>query len=103
MKSHRDAAEMKELPGEVTPYRRTPEFSETSVPKGLLTSHTTKSGTWGKIVVLEGALKYRILEPDLEEIYLDPDCHEIVEPTVKHEAQSLGRVTFYLQFYREDD
>ena len=57
---------MKELPSEVNSYKRTPEFTNETVPKGLLRSHSTKKGTWGKIVVLEGTLRYRILEPVVE-------------------------------------
>ena len=67
---------MKVLPCDLVEFRRTPEFSELSVPSALLGSHSTKEGTWGKIVVLEGKLIYRILEPDAEELELDPwlDC-----------------------------
>ncbi|HIF93393.1 MAG TPA: DUF1971 domain-containing protein [Myxococcales bacterium] len=36
-------------------------------------SHTTKRGVWGRIHVLEGSLRYRILEPTIEEIILRPE------------------------------
>lgn len=39
---------MKDLPVNVSPYKRTPEFTEESVPTGLLNDHTTKDGVWGK-------------------------------------------------------
>ena len=94
---------MKVLPDDLTPYRRTPEFTESSVPRGLLESHSTKAGVWGEIVVLEGILGYRILEPELEEHRLDPAHHGVVGPTIKHEARPQGSVTFYVQFYRRAD
>lgn len=91
---------MKKLPHDVTPYKRTPEFTERSVPKALLESHRTKRGTWGRIVVLEGTLIYRIMEPKLEEVRLDPDHPGVIEPAIEHEIEPGADVKFYLQFYR---
>ena len=54
--------EMPTLPGDLEVYKQTKEFDETSVPKGLLHDHTTKAGTWGRIVVAEGLLRYTIGE-----------------------------------------
>lgn len=70
------------------------------MPDALLSSHRTKSGTWGKIVVLEGNLIYRILEPRLEELQLDPEHPGVVEPTVRHEIELRAEARFYIQFYR---
>jgi tellurite resistance-related uncharacterized protein len=67
----------------------------------LLKAHRTKHGTWGKIVVLEGELLYRILEPTLKEVHLSPHTHGVVAPDVHHEVQPLGEVQFYVEFYRE--
>ncbi|MEP1472447.1 MAG: DUF1971 domain-containing protein [Halieaceae bacterium] len=91
---------MKDLPDNVVSYKRTPEFSEDTVPKGLLNAHQTKAGTWGKIVILEGALRYRILEPETEVTDLSPSRHGVVEPTVLHDVEPLGAVRFYVEFYR---
>ena len=54
---------MKTLPPGVTRYATSPEFSERRLPENLLGSHRTKAGTWAGIVVLEGRLRYRVLEP----------------------------------------
>ena len=43
------------LPAEVQAYRRTPEFTEATVPPALLKAHTTKDGTWALIHVLRAA------------------------------------------------
>jgi tellurite resistance-related uncharacterized protein len=91
---------MKELPPQVTPYKKTPEFTEKSVPDGLLKDHNTKTGVWGKIVVLEGRLEYTIQEPKLEVIQLTPRAFGVVEPTIKHHIKPLGLVRFYVEFYR---
>ena len=54
----------------------------------------------GKIVVLEGELRYTINEPILETYVLDENNHGVVEPTVYHEVAPLGEVRFYVEFYR---
>lgn len=87
---------MKQLPANVIPYKRTPEFNEESVPTGLLNAHQTKAGVWGKIVVLEGKLQYLINEPDKEITILDKNVYGVVEPVVLHEVKPLGKVRFYV-------
>lgn len=91
-----DAAE---LPTDATAYRRTPDFTETTIPAGLLADHTTKAGVWGRIVVREGALRYVI--PSLgraEE--LRPDAVGIVIPEVPHHVAPIGSVRFHVEFLR---
>jgi tellurite resistance-related uncharacterized protein len=91
------------LPADITSYARTAEFTETTVPAGLLRSHTTKAGAWGLIHVLEGRLAYRITDPrraPLETILSPDGAPGVVEPTVLHEVQPLGPVRFYVEFLR---
>ena len=94
---------MKTLPETAVTYRRTPEFDAGTVPAGLLRAHSTRAGTWGRIVVLDGALTYRILEPEPEEYLLTPAQPGIVEPAVRHEVAPRGDVRFYVEFYRVPD
>ncbi|EDX83113.1 conserved domain protein [Synechococcus sp. PCC 7335] len=93
--------EMKILPADAVSYKKTSEFTALSVPSKLLHAHRTKSGVWGKIVVLEGALTYRILEPTVEEVLLSPDRFGVIEPTVKHEVMPHDDCRFYVEFYRQ--
>lgn len=91
---------MKNLPDNVSSYKKTPVFDNSNVPDGLLNAHNTKAGTWGKIVVLSGKLSYRILEPELETIELSSERFGVVEPTILHEVEPIGDVSFYVEFYR---
>ena len=91
---------MKTLPANAVAYRRTPEFTHRSVPSGLLRGHITKEGAWGRIVVLEGALTYRILESTVEEVPLTPGNCGVIEPMVRHEVVPHSGVRFYVEFYR---
>ena len=55
---------------------------------------------WARIRVSEGRLRYRILEPALEEHVLTPETPGIVEPGVPHEVEPLGAVRFRVEFLR---
>ena len=87
------------FPEGVAAYARSPTFSARSIPENLRKSHRTRQGTWAKIVVLEGRLLYRILEPKIREFELSPDCSGVVQPQVPHEVEALGDVQFYVEFY----
>jgi tellurite resistance-related uncharacterized protein len=91
---------MKQLPSNVVPYKRTPEFTEESVPAGLLHAHQIKESVWAKIVILEGRLQYTIRGAEQEVIILDNSVYGVVEPTVLHEVKPLGNVRFYVEFHR---
>jgi tellurite resistance-related uncharacterized protein len=90
---------MKTLPCSLSPIRKTPEFDETSIPRGLLKAHQTKEGLWGKIVILEGKLQYKISQPE-EIIILDINNYGVIEPAILHEVKPLGAVKFYVEFYQ---
>lgn len=81
-------------PLDVVLYKKTAEFAAGAMPSGLLQ-------VWGKIVVREGTLTYRILELVIEEIVLDSGRYGVVEPTIKHEVLPHGGVRFYVEFYRQ--
>jgi tellurite resistance-related uncharacterized protein len=90
---------MKTLPTDVRPYRRTPEFTEATIPRGLLRDHATKPGVWAVIHVTRGALDYHILEPAPEQHRLTPDNVGIVEPEMRHHVAPLGPVQLYVEFH----
>ena len=90
---------MRTLPDGVSCYGRSQEFSEDAIPENLRGSHRTNERTWAKIVILEGMLRYRVLEPKPWETDLTPDRPGIVEPEVAHEVEALGKVRFFVEFY----
>lgn len=90
---------MRQLPPDVAPYRSTPTFDEGSVPAGLQRAHCTKPGVWGRIVIEEGELLYRILASGQEQ-RLSRDCHGIIEPEVLHEVAVVGPVRFRVEFLK---
>ena len=80
------------------PYKSTPVFDETTLPAGLRREHRTKTGVWGVIRVLEGRLRYEVLEPASEAI-LDPDHPGLVLPDQPHFVEPLGAMRMRVEFY----
>ncbi|MBC98004.1 MAG: tellurite resistance protein [Halobacteriovoraceae bacterium] len=90
---------MKKIPLTARAYKKTNIFNEKTVPKALLEEHSTKANVWGKIVVLEGRLIYSIPSKN-EELELTASNVGIVEPEVKHLVKPVGKVKFYVEFYK---
>ena len=87
--------------GAPEPYRSTPIFDETTLPAGLRREHRTKVGVWGVIRVLEGRLRYRVLDP-VSETILDADHPGIVIPDQPHLVEPIGSVRLRVDFYDQE-
>ncbi len=88
------------LPDGLSKYKATKTFDESTVPKGLRNDHTTKVGTWGRIIVEEGRLLYTI---DQDSWLLKPGVIGIVEPTIPHRVTPQGPVRFHVEFLKHLD
>ncbi len=89
---------------ELVCYRKNPVWDRNSVPALLLQRHNTKEGTWGKLRVLAGRLKfYELDEIDLvqEEVILDKDSGPwTIYPQMWHKIELLDEDTrFQLEFH----
>ena len=80
------------------PYKSTPVFDESTLPAGLRKEHRTKPGVWGVIRVLEGRLRYQVLDPFSETI-LDPDHPGLVLPDQPHCVEPLGPMRMQVEFH----
>jgi len=83
------------------PYRSTPEFDENTLPTSLRSEHRTKLGVWAVIRVLEGQLRYRVLDP-ISETIIDPDHPGFVLPGQPHSVEPLGAIRMRVDFYNRD-
>ena len=73
-------------------------FDETSLPAGLRREHRTKPGVWGVIRVLDGRLRYAVLEPSSEAI-LEPGRPGLIHPDEPHFVEPLGSMRMQVEFY----
>lgn len=81
-----------------SPYKCTPVFDENTLPAGLRKEHRTKVGVWGVIRVLEGRLRYRVIDPPSETI-LDPEHPGLVLPDQPHFVEPLGPMRMQVEFH----
>jgi tellurite resistance-related uncharacterized protein len=88
---------MPPLPLGVRERRRTPSFTEVTIPAGLLQAHRTKTGVWARIVVEAGALEYTFEDPQRTFI-LTPEWVGVVPPETPHHVRPLGPVRFHVVF-----
>lgn len=95
---------MTALPASAQPYKRTPTFTEATIPLGLRKDHSTKDGTWGLIHVEQGRLRYVVADtrrPCTERILTADAEPGTVEPTILHHVEPLGQVRFYVEFLKD--
>jgi len=86
------------LPAGLTAYKQTPIFDQNSLPAGLRREHRTKAGVWALIHVVEGRLRYRILDP-FGEVILTAGTPGVVRPEQPHEVEPLGPMRMYVEFF----
>lgn len=91
---------MRWLPASVQAYRKTPVFTETTIPAGLLRDHSTKPGTWGLIHVISGDLRLHFAEDGAAE-RLAPGRPGVLPPEALHRVAADGPVRFFVEFFRE--
>jgi tellurite resistance-related uncharacterized protein len=87
--------DMASLPDGLATYKRTPSFSESTVPAGLLADHRTKPQVWARIIVEDGKLEYTC---DRGTFVLRPGIDGVVEPERSHHVRPLGPVRFHVEF-----
>lgn len=91
-----------EFPDRLHEYKRTPTFTETTIPAGLLRDHATKRGVWGLIVVEEGELLYTVQYPGERSYTLTAGTPGVVAPEMKHHVHAPGTVRFHVAFHTRE-
>ncbi len=86
-------------PEGLEPYKRTAEFTETTVPAALLRHHSTKAGVWARVHVLEGRLRFRDAESGSERTLEEGSSYPVIFPQRLHEVEPLGKVRFFVEFW----
>jgi tellurite resistance-related uncharacterized protein len=87
-----------ELPGGVELVRVAGPFDEASVPGGLLKAHRVAAGTWGRINVIDGRLRF-VWEDDGASVDLPAGSHQVIPPDAPHRVELCERATFTIEFF----
>ena len=94
------------MPEKLIAYKRMPLWTKDTMPEAVQRKHNTKVGTWGKITVLKGKLKFVELTEDGEEvashIFEAGEDNPMVQPQAWHRVEALtDDVEWFLEFYCE--
>lgn len=87
------------IPKTAVKYKETKEFTEKTVPRGLLADHSTAEGVWGNLVVLEGRLEF--VRPGNPPIEVLPEKPMVILPQEIHYITCEEPVRFKVEFYRD--
>jgi len=98
--------EKKRMPEKLIAYKRMPLWTKDTMPEAVQRKHNTKVGTWGKITVLKGKLKFVELTEDGEEvashIFEAGADNPMAQPQAWHRVEALtDDVEWFLEFYCE--
>ncbi|MEL6344740.1 MAG: DUF3565 domain-containing protein [Myxococcota bacterium] len=88
-----------EMPPQMVAYKRTPVFTEETIPRGLLADHATKRGVWARIVVEEGAIAYIVEALEVRRTVTSA-APDVIVPEIRHRVAAVGMVRFFVRFYR---
>ena len=94
------------MPENLIAYKRMPLWTKDTMPEAVQRKHNTKVGTWGKITVLKGKLKFVELTEDGEEvashIFEAGADNPMAQPQAWHRVEALtDDVEWFLEFYCE--
>ena len=90
--------ERAELPDGLRLVRTSPQWDERTMPAGLTRSHRIAVGTWGRIAVHNGNLRFVArTEPELN-VIVGPGSTQAIPPEVEHKVEPLNQVCFSIDF-----
>ena len=90
------------MPSGLSRVRTTPEFTDATVPGGLLSTHRIAEGVWGRLSVRAGELRF-VFEDDVSARH-DLWAGDTVDipPGVPHRVEPGPDARFVVEFYRPD-
>jgi tellurite resistance-related uncharacterized protein len=87
-----------ELPDGLQVVRTTPVWDQDSLPAALRHAHRVGAGTWGRLHVEQGRLRFRAAtEPPLD-VTVGPEAPQAIPPEVDHHVEPLGEVRCFVEF-----
>ena len=94
------------MPEKLIAYKQMPLWTKDTMPEAVQRKHNTKVGTWGKITVLKGKLKFVELTEDGEEVashvFEAGADNPMAQPQAWHRVEALtDDVEWFLEFYCE--
>jgi tellurite resistance-related uncharacterized protein len=89
------------LPDGLTVTRTTPEFDAAGTPAGLRAAHQVAEGTWGRLRVLSGTVRFVFEEPEAATFDLQGGDEMAIPPQRPHHVEPGPDARFVVDFLRQ--
>ena len=89
-----------ELPAGLTVVRTTATWDERTMPNGLRSAHRVAGGTWGRLRVIEGSLRFVAQTEPVTDVVVDARQSQGIPPDVEHHVATSGPTRFEIDFLR---
>ena len=89
-----------ELPDGLRVVRTSDVWDDQTMPAGLRRAHRVAAGTWGRLRVQRGRLRFRAETRPPLDVVVGPDAPQAIPPEVAHHVEPLGDVRFVVEFLR---
>jgi len=91
-----------ELPAGLRRVRTSAVWDEETMPAGLRRAHRVTAGTWGRISVQAGRLRFVAATTPAIDVELTAGSTQAIPPETPHEVEPLGAVRFSIEFFAVD-
>jgi tellurite resistance-related uncharacterized protein len=87
-----------EIPDGLSVRRTTATWDERTVPDALRRSHRVASGTWGRLRVETGSLRFVARTDPITDVTVDSERAQGIPPDVDHHIETQGPTRFSIDF-----
>ncbi len=87
-----------ELPDGLRVVRTTQVWDEETMPAALRRAHRVGAGTWGRLHVQQGEVRFRARTRPPLDVVVRPGIPQGIPPEVEHEVEPRGNVRFLVEF-----
>ena len=92
-----------ELPDRLRVLRSAGPFDEETLPSGLRGDHRLADGTWGRLRVIKGVVRFRFVSDEPSDVRLREGHEQAIPPTVVHRVTPEGPMEIVIDFLVRDD
>ena len=92
-----------EAPENMIVVRSGPVWDERDMPSGLRHAHRIASGTWGRLNVEEGRLRFRAQTSPAIDTVLHAPTSQHIPPELAHDIEPIGSVRFSIEWLKKMD
>lgn len=91
-----------EMPSGFVAYKRTKEFTATTVPDALRANHSTKQGVWGLLHVAAGEVRYVVEPPCARDVLVRPGEPAVIVSEILHRVIPSDDARFFVEFFHRE-